>query len=208
MTVPQVPAMPPMTAVEEEKRALRRRMRALRLVADQKQGPDAALGLINAFLPHWPQLGLTRATVVAGYWPIITEIDVRPLLAKIEDRGCPLALPVLVAADQPLIFRRWRPREDALIAGAHGTMFPPATAPAVVPDVVFVPGLAFDREGYRLGQGGGHFDRTLRALRRQKAICAIGVGYAVQRVERVPRGPHDEKMDWLLSEAGMERVGA
>jgi 5-formyltetrahydrofolate cyclo-ligase len=77
-----------------------------------------------------------------------------------------------------------------------------------VPDVLFVPGLAFDAEGYRLGQGGGHFDRTLAALRGQRDIVAIGVGYAVQRVARVPRAGHDERMDWLLSEAALEKTSA
>lgn len=182
-------------------------MRALRLVADQKQGPDAALGLINAFMPRIVELDLIGGSVVGGYWPIITEIDVRPLLARLEARGMTLALPVLVDHDEPMIFRRWRPIEDTLIEGVYGTAHPPETSPVVVPDVLFVPGLAFDGEGYRLGQGGGHFDRTLAALRGGKPVVAIGVGYAVQRIERVPRDVHDEKMDWLLSEAAFEKVG-
>lgn len=200
--------MPPDLTTDEMKRALRKRMRALRLVADQKQGPDAARGLIDAFMPHFAELDLGKERIVAGFWPIITEIDVRPLMARIAARGVPLALPVMVTGDAPLLFRRWQPDADTLTQGAHGTAHPPETSPEVVPDVLFVPGLAFDGEGYRLGQGGGHFDRTLAALRRRRPIIAIGVGYAVQRLPHVPRGDHDERMDWLLSEAAFERVAA
>ncbi len=193
-------------AIAEDKRSLRKRMRALRLVADQKQGPDAALGLIAAFMPRIEELALTPDRIVAGFWPIITEIDIRPLLARIEARGMPLALPVMVGPDVPLQFRRWRPGDDRLVEGPHGTAHPPDSKPAVIPSVLFVPGLAFDREGYRLGQGGGHYDRTLRALRHQYDITAIGVGYAVQRLPQVPHGEHDERMDWLLSEDALEKV--
>ncbi|MCU0837369.1 MAG: 5-formyltetrahydrofolate cyclo-ligase [Rhodospirillales bacterium] len=198
--------MPTDAAIAEDKRALRKRMRALRLVADQKQGPDAALGLIAAFMPHLDEFALTPDRIVAGFWPIITEIDVRPLLARIEARGIALALPVPAGADAPLLFRRWRPAEDRLVEGPHGTAHPPDSEPAVVPSVLFVPGLAFDGEGHRLGQGGGYYDRTLRSLRRQHAVTAIGVGYAVQRLPQVPHGEHDERMDWLLSEDALERV--
>jgi 5-formyltetrahydrofolate cyclo-ligase len=193
-----VPVHP--SPIDEEKRALRRRMRALRLVADQKQGPDAALGLIKAFFGRANDLALAPGCVVSGYWPIVTEIDVRPLMARLAGQGLTLALPVLVDPARPLVFRRWRPDKDTLMAGAHGTAFPPQEAPEVTPDVLLVPGLAFDAAGYRLGQGGGHFDRTLAALRAARAIIAIGVGYAVQRLASVPRAPHDQPMDWLLDE--------
>lgn len=192
-------------SADDEKPALRKRMRALRLVADQKQGPEAALELIRVFLPHVDALGLRPGTIVAGYWPIITEIDVRPLLARLAERGMTLALPVLVDRGQALLFRRWQPTAD-LEDGPLGTSHPSAAEPEVVPDVVFVPMLAYDWHGTRLGQGGGHYDRTLNHLRGRGPIIAIGVGYAAQRLARIPRSPHDEALDWVLTEDGLTKV--
>jgi 5-formyltetrahydrofolate cyclo-ligase len=191
--------------IDEEKCGWRKRMRALRLVADQKEGPNAAIALIRHVLPACEEIGVGAGTIVAGYWPIITEIDVRPLLARLDDRGIVCALPVLVGRNQPLIFRRWRPT-DPVEAGDHGTAQPFATAPEVTPDVVLAPLLAVDRDGYRLGQGGGYYDRTLARLRRQGRVVAVGVGYHVQRVDILPRAADDETMDWILTEQAIERV--
>jgi 5-formyltetrahydrofolate cyclo-ligase len=192
-------------SIEEDKQLLRRRMRALRLVADQKFGPDAALAVTRHGLAAMDRLGLRPGVVVAGYYPIVTELDVRPLLARFEERGVPCALPVVVGPGQPLLFRRWRPIED-VEEGDHGTWQPPVTAAAVRPDVVLVPALAVDGSGYRLGNGGGYYDRTLAALRAAGPIAAVGVTFAALRVERLPHAAHDQRLDWLLSEDGLVRV--
>lgn len=193
-----------MSAVDE-KAELRKRMRALRLVADQKQGPDASLELIHVFLPHVDELGLGAGTIVAGYWPIITEIDVRPLLARLAERGMVLALPVLSGRDRPLGFRRWQPTEE-LEEGALGTAHPPATSPELRPNVVLVPTLGYDWHGSRLGQGGGYYDRTLNHLRNEGHVIAIGVAYAAQRLAQIPCAPHDAPLDWILTEEGLTKV--
>jgi len=193
--------------MEIQKTELRRRMRALRLVADQKHGPDAALGLVRTFLPRLDDLKLRPGQVVAGYWPIITEIDIRPLLARLIDRGFGCCLPVVVSECEGLEFRRWQ-TTDMLEPGARETMHPSVAAPLVRPDALFVPLLAFDDHGRRLGQGGGYYDRTLAALRRDNPPIAIGVGYAAQRLEHVPTGPDDARMDWLLTEHNLNRAMA
>jgi 5-formyltetrahydrofolate cyclo-ligase len=190
-----------------EKKELRRRMRALRLVADQKQGPDAALGLVRAFLPRLGEIGLAAGAVIAGYWPIVTEIDIRPLLARLNDRGFALALPAVLGSSLPLVFRRWRP-EDDLEPGERETMQPGPAASEVRPDLVFVPMLGYDARGVRLGQGGGHYDRTLAALRRTGPVIAVGVAYAAQRVDRVPCAATDQRLDWILTEDDCRRVPA
>jgi 5-formyltetrahydrofolate cyclo-ligase len=153
------------------------------------------------------RLGIGPGSVVAGYWPIVTELDDRPLLARLDERGVICALPVVVSANAPLMFRRWRPLDD-LEAGVLGTSHPPATAPEVVPDVVLAPLLAFDREGYRLGQGGGYYDRTLAFLRSRGVLTAVGVGFAAQRTDSVPRGANDERLDWILTEEMLIQVRA
>jgi 5-formyltetrahydrofolate cyclo-ligase len=191
-----------------DKASLRRRMRQMRLVADQKHGPEAALQVLHHGIAGLTRLGIGAGVGVAGYWPIATELDVRPLLARCDDRGAVCGLPV-VAADGCLTFRRWRP-EMILVEGPHGTWHPPAAAGEmeieIEPDILFVPLLAVDGSGVRLGQGAGYYDRTLARLRAHRRVTAIGVGYAVQRVAHLPSDAFDQPMDWILTEAGLERV--
>jgi 5-formyltetrahydrofolate cyclo-ligase len=194
------------TSVVGEKRRLRERMRALRLVADQKEGPDAALAVVRHFLAVLPELELDAGATVAGYWPIATELDVRPLLARLHERGIRCALPAIVAGAGQLLFRRWNPTDD-FEPGHSDTRQPFATAETVIPQTLLVPLLAVDGMGHRLGYGRGWYDRTLAALRGMGRAVAIGVGYGVQRIERVPAAFGDKTVDWILTERAIERVG-
>jgi 5-formyltetrahydrofolate cyclo-ligase len=106
-----------------------------------------------------------------------------------------------VAADKksPLVFRLWQPGEP-LIPDAFGILSPPASSPQVLPNLVITPLLAFDRKGGRLGQGAGHYDRTLANLRRQRPVFVLGVAFAEQEVTQVPTDRHDEKLDAIVTE--------
>jgi 5-formyltetrahydrofolate cyclo-ligase len=137
--------------------------------------------------------------VVSGVWPLPGEIDLRPLLKELHARGHTVVLPVTPPRGQPLTFRRWRPG-DVLVAERFGTMAP--TGETAVPDFLLVPLLAFDRRGYRLGYGGGYYDRTLAALPRR---FALGFGFAAQEVDAVPVGPTDIRLDAVATERGMIR---
>lgn len=192
-------------SIPDRKRHLRRRMRALRLVADQKQGPEAAVAVMHAFLGCLADVGVVPGRRVSGYWPIDTELDDRPLLARLHERGIICALPVMVAPDRPLVFRRWTP-DDMVSLDTRGLHEPGPEAPEVVPEVLLVPFLAADRRGYRLGQGGGHFDRTLAALRSRGSIATVGVGFAVQVIDDVPHDGHDQRLDWLLTDEGLTGI--
>lgn len=187
-----------------DKAAVRKRMRQMRLVADQKQGPEAALDVLRHGINGADAIGIGAGSVVAGYWPIATELDVRPLLARLGERGAVCCLPV-IGADQALLFRRWQPGE-AVEEGPRGTCHPSPGAPVLDPDIVFAPMLAVDDAGRRLGQGGGYYDRTLAALRARRPVVAIAVGYAVQRVARLPAEAFDQPMDWVLTDAGLTRL--
>jgi len=138
-------------------------------------------------------------TVVAGYSPIRSEIDPIPLMRKLAVPGVQLALPAIVAGDQPLIFRAWS-AGDRLQRGRLGILEPSAGAKEVIPDILLVPLAAFDRAGHRIGYGAGHYDRTLEQLRKLKAITAVGVAAAVQEVEAVPALLHDAALDYVLTE--------
>jgi 5-formyltetrahydrofolate cyclo-ligase len=194
-----------MPTLDEQKQALRVRARKMRLVADQKEGPVAAAAAALNLLSRLDEIGLRPGAVVAGYWPIATEIDDRPLLARLHERGCVCALPLVAARGGPLVFRRWAPL-DEVEPGEHETWQPLASAAEVVPDALIVPLLAFDAAGWRLGQGAGYYDRTLAALRAAAPVVAIGMAYAAQRFAAVPHGPLDQRMDWLLTEQLLARA--
>jgi len=138
-------------------------------------------------------LGERSFRTVSGYWPMRSELDIRPLLSLLADTGRDVALPVVLGPGQPLEFRRWRP----------GQAHPAPEAKRLEPDVLLVPLLAFDAGHHRLGYGAGFYDRTLAALRRHKPILAIGVAYAAQRVEAVPRDAWDQALDLVLTEEGL-----
>ena len=161
-------------------------------------GPAAALALAGLA----DRLFIPAGAMVAGYWPLSDEIDPLPLMRALAGRGCGLALPVVVQKAAPLEFRVWEP-EGILEPGPHGTRHPPSSAPVVIPDVVLVPLLAFDRRGFRLGYGGGYYDRTLARLRRDGPVAAIGLAFAVQEVDEVPAGPWDQSLERIATEQGV-----
>ena len=149
--------------------------------------------------------GLTVDDIIAGYWPIKTEIDPRPLMAALSARGLKTALPATPKPEMPLIFHLWQDG-DVMIDGLYGTSEPHPDAPICAPNVLLVPLLAFDDAGYRLGYGGGFYDRSLEALRQQsERVMAIGIAYDVQNVVRVPIGPYDAKLDGILTETGLKQ---
>lgn len=141
--------------------------------------------------------------VVSGYMPMKSEINPLPLMRKLADAGARLALPVVVARGVPLSMRAYAFGE-ALVEGVWGIRVPPPQAPALEPDILLVPLLAFDRGGNRLGYGAGYYDLTITALRAKKRVArpvvAIGVAYAAQEVEAVPTTPRDARLDLVLTE--------
>lgn len=157
---------------------------------------DAGSQVARNFNENWsPPSG----TVVSAFWPFRTELDLRPLLHRLHEVGQVIALPVVVAKRAPLLFRLWTP-DTSLEVGGFGVLIPPESASVVEPDWLLVPLLAFDDKGYRLGYGGGFYDRTLAALRARKSIFAIGVGYDGQQVDQVPRGTDDSRLDAIVTE--------
>jgi 5-formyltetrahydrofolate cyclo-ligase len=146
--------------------------------------------------------GLSRGTL--GFcWPFKNEYDPRFLAHRLRERGALTALPVVVAPRQPLIFRLWKPGEE-LAKGVYDIPYPAAGDP-VVPDFALVPMNGFDEGGYRLGYGGGFFDRTLASVRaaNPKAMVAIGVTYEMARMETIHPQSYDIPMDYVATERGI-----
>ncbi len=174
-----------------DKVALRAHMRRLRRdLADRAE--DAALSLAGQID------ALPDAEVVAVYRAMGSELDPEPLAEVVAAQGRTLCLPVVIDRHAPMIFRRWSPR-DPLEVDAAGCPAPLPLAEVVQPDLILTPLLAFDDFGGRLGQGGGHYDRTFAAI--PQAI-RIGLAYSGQRVERLPVEAHDIALHGVLTEVG------
>ncbi|MEK9724391.1 MAG: 5-formyltetrahydrofolate cyclo-ligase [Rhodospirillaceae bacterium] len=186
----------------DAKARLRDTAQAARERAAVAAGPDAPARLAGYLLDAFGHLA---GYAVSGYLAIGTEIDVAPALAALEGCGLITTLPVVVGRGMPLAFRRWTP-ETALEPGPLGTRHPAAGAPEVTPDLLLVPMLAFDAAGDRIGWGGGFYDRTLAGLRTVKPVIAVGVGFAGQRVDKVPSGDHDARLDWIATEASLTEI--
>ena len=137
---------------------------------------------------------------LAGYMAMRTEVDPLPVMAA--HRG-PVGVPVIRGRGLALAFHRWRPGAE-MVAGPFGARVP-AVAEAMVPEVLIVPLVAFDARGFRLGYGGGFYDRTLAALRAAGPVTAIGFAYGAQELAEVPTDAFDQRLDLIVTEAGIRR---
>jgi 5-formyltetrahydrofolate cyclo-ligase len=147
---------------------------------------------------------LPKPRVAAFCWPIKHEPDVRPLLASWRSADVRAALPVVVAESEALRFREWSP-DSRLEADRYGIPTPSA-GEWLTPDLILLPLNGFDGAGYRLGYGGGYFDRTLAAL--SPRPLAVGVGFEINRVASIRPEAHDQRLDWIITENGAFRPTA
>jgi len=187
------------------KRDLRVDMIARRAAIAEAARAEARDALVRIWRRERPvplREGTGSVPAISAFWPMGEEIDIRPLLQALHEDGHPLCLPRTPRRGEPLTFHVWQ-LGDALERGPVGTSQPPASAMVIEPDALIVPLLAVDPTGYRLGYGGGYYDRTLTRLRLRRAITAIGVCFDAQRVARVPTGPNDARLDFLLTESAL-----
>ncbi len=182
--------------LEEAKTELRAAARDRRERAHAIDGAGAARSVRDRFLANVP---LAHGAVVAGYWPFGSELDPMPLMQALHARGHRLALPVVVRRRAPLVFRQWQPG-DEMATHRFGMSEPRPAKPQVDPDILLVPLLAFDGEGNRIGYGGGFYDRTILQQRHFHPLRAVGVGFSVQQVDRIPISIDDQKLDWVVTE--------
>ncbi|MEK6216019.1 MAG: 5-formyltetrahydrofolate cyclo-ligase [Boseongicola sp.] len=181
--------------VADEKAAARKAAYARRKTADPALAETANRHLEAA-------VRAAPGKTVSVYWPIRTEIDPRPTIqALVESHK--IGLPVVSGAGQPLKFRRWVPGAEMEV-GAFGAEIP-ADPDEVSPDILIVPLAAFSNDGYRLGYGGGFYDRTLEILRARVPVTAIGFAYDIQRTESLPIEPTDQPLDMIVTETGVRR---
>jgi 5-formyltetrahydrofolate cyclo-ligase len=189
------------TATLAAKKGLRETSLAARARLTPPQRSAAADGIARLGLGFLGPLATRR---ISAYSALEPEMDPAPLLARLHGEGHQLCLPVIVGRGQPLQFRAWAPG-DPTQAKTWGIREPLPSAPVVVPDILLVPLLAVDRRGWRLGYGGGFYDRTLRALRASGPVIAVGLAYDIQVVDAVPHSVYDERLDWVLTPSGPHR---
>lgn len=183
------------------KAAARAEAFARRKLAHQTRGLTDAAALIAALASH-------RGAVLAGYMPMRTEIDCLPAMAAhiATGTGGRVCVPVIPGPAMPLQFHEWTPA-SRMVEGAFKALVPEDGA-ELVPTVLIVPLLAFDRRGFRLGYGGGFYDRTLEGLRARGPVTAIGFAFAAQEVAEVPTEPTDQPLDLIVTEQGAIQPGA
>lgn len=184
------------TDVARWRKAERERLIAVRLAI-----PANERRLHSERIMRWldEALGEVTGQIVSGYWSFRGEPDLRPWIEDLAERGGTCALPVVVQRHAPLAFRGWR-RGEALQPGVWNIPVP-ADGPSVTPDIVIAPVVGFDPACYRLGYGGGFFDRTLAALPQRPRI--VGVGYAQQAIRTIYPQAYDIAMDMIVTEEGI-----
>lgn len=175
----------------ERKAAARKDAFARRKAAFETQRPGAAGRLAEVLAGY-------RGVPLAGYMPIRTEIDPLPVMAEAAAYG-PVGVPVIQGEAQPLRFSRWTP-EGRLRDGPFGAKVPEVDD-YFDPEILIVPLVGFDRQGNRLGYGGGFYDRTLEQLRARRATLAIGFAFGAQAAEDLPLEPTDQPLDMIVTEA-------
>ncbi len=193
-----------LSQIDEAKRALAQRMRSARVAAHRDRGRTAATEICAQFQrARDAGLAFDRGAVISAYWPMRDELDTRKILIGLHEEGMQCALPVMQQKDKPLIFRQWQPG-DILEEASFGVAEPIADQPVLIPEIMVIPLLAVDREGNRLGYGGGYYDRTLLQRRqgREGPVIAVGVAYEAQIVPVVPHDESDARLDWLVTEQG------
>ncbi len=200
--------------MKQKKSALRKEMKAIRKnLHAQDDGMTARL--IASQILMLPEIagevqrGIRASSnephIVAGFMPIQSEIDCLYVLKALNAIQCRCALPVIVNKDQHLAFKEWDMVEE-LKDGTFGTKEPNSDLIYVMPDIILVPCLAFDENGYRLGYGGGYYDRTLEIYREKgHSFSAIGVAFDGQKSEHVPVAKYDQPLDIIVTEKKVYR---
>ena len=183
------------------RKAERQRLRAERTdlsVADRKAIGEQLIRHLHEILAT--RFGGAKGRVFSAYWPIKGEPDLRPLMSDLHESGVTIALPLVETKAAPLVFRRWTP-QTRMVRGDWNIPVPPPEAEAITPDITLAPLVGWDEQGYRLGYGGGYFDRTLAAL--SPRPFTIGIGFETARLSTIYPQPHDIALDLILTEAGI-----
>ena len=186
--------------LKQWRKALRSELLALRVAIPDEDRRRWTLAVTRYLLEGFP---LLRGMAVGFYLPMCGEPDPRLAIRQLRKHGSTAALPVVIRKAAPLLFREWRP-DVRMRTGAYNLREPELSA-VLAPQALLIPPVGFDACGYRLGYGGGFFDRTLAAMQPQP--LKIGLAFERSRIETIRPQPHDVPMDFILTEAGIHHAG-
>jgi 5-formyltetrahydrofolate cyclo-ligase len=193
-----------MTSSKELKKQLRREALSRRDALDPFWRIEASLEMAET---AGAMIAVDPGAIVSGFWPMRSEVDVRPLMFALRERGAQLCLPAIL--DRTTIVFRELVRGAALVDMGFGTAGPGEEAETIDPSIMLIPLAAFDRRGHRVGYGGGYYDRAIERLTMKgHAPRLIGVAFDCQEVDRVPDEPHDVVLPEILTESGLRRFDA
>ena len=191
-------SMRPRMELAELKASKRKEAFAARKLADGQGHDEAANRILLEAIAHFPE-----AEVIAGYMPIRTELSPIATMTILHGQKKTICVPVIVGEAQPLKWAVWTPNVE-MVEGAFKAQIP-ADPEYVTPDLVISPLVAFDRNGGRLGYGGGFYDRSLELLRSANAIPAIGFAYSAQELADLPLEPTDQPLSAMVTESSIMR---
>ena len=189
-----------MSSLIKDKVRARDKAKALRFQVHLSKSAEASIKISE----HIEDFLISRKEwkIVAVYMPIQTEIDISPVILRIRALERIVCLPVIVARNEPLNFKVWS-NHTKLVKGQFNVL-EPLTGGIVEPDLILCPMLSFDSIGYRLGYGGGFYDRTIAYLNKKKKVFALGCAYSEQlSLERLPCGQHDKPLNAVATENGL-----
>ncbi len=183
----------------DDKAAIRLKAAEERAAIDAETRRAAAEAAADVLFSAFNLVQLCKQGPLSAFWPVAVEFDSVPILMRAHQAGIPLCLPVVERRYKPLIFRTWDPSQT-LETGPYNIYQPTLEAEQVTPRVMIVPLMAFTRAGDRIGYGGGYFDQTIRELRDAGPLLTIGLAYASQEMAKLPVDPHDQRLDWVVTE--------
>lgn len=182
-----------MSTISDQKAAARKSAFAARKAAHEQGLDQDANGWLLGYIAMHPQ-----AQVIAAYMPIRTEISPLAAMTIMYGQGKRICVPVVLGEAQPLEFREWTP-DCTMVEGAFGAPIP-ESGEVLVPDLVITPLLSWDADGYRLGYGGGYYDRSFEQMRARRHTLGVGFAYDAQKVAKVPREATDQPLDAMVTE--------
>jgi len=192
------------SVIAQQKSSMRTNIKARRSAMKEVEHRNASRDVIANVIGNVP---LEPDDCVAAFWPVSNEPDIRLLLEVIVENGHKCALPVVEEKEKPLSFRQYIPGMKLQPGPEGGVLQPAAESKILHPNIVLVPLLAFDASCYRLGYGGGYYDRTLAGMRRQSNLLTVGIAFEWQRVAMVPRNKYDQMLDCVVTDKKVWLVG-
>ncbi len=187
-----------------DKVSLRRSYLKKRLMFDKNKAKELSKIIAGNFIDN---IDINKISSVAGYYPISGEVDILTLMQLLNNLGIKISMPVVKEKKTPLIFRLWEDNSKMEHVNKYNIKQPNQEMPEVIPDLIIVPLLAFDKKGYRLGYGEGYYDRTISYLKEiGNKFITVGVAFSFQYNEQIPIDEYDQKLDYIVTEEEFIKV--